>query len=211
MKNLNLDIIVEMTDEQKEWFASPGVTTLSALMVHSKALVGFPFTEIEAQGVEASLGQIRDAPPYVISDDVGQRRSGWTNWTISDWYKALERIDNNGDKGLLVFLLKWGPRVTRVVQFHIGDMLDRKNLRNKPGRPRVPSYTLSESEFAVAYMSAKVEDLIKGGMNFDDAVAKVAEETNMSENTVANAYGGRRGSTRRVMQRRPKPMKPSKE
>jgi hypothetical protein len=137
-----------------------------------------------------------------------------TKWGIKlleqPWYHALEEVDKNGNKGSLVSLLKSG-RPSDVVSFHIGDMLDRHELTKKPGRQREPSYTLSDAEFTSLYVRAEVDDLVKGGMNSKEAIAKVAEKNKMSENTVANAYGGRRGSTRRVMQRRPKPTKPSKE
>jgi hypothetical protein len=69
---------------------------------------------------------------------------------------------------------------------------------------------MSDAERAALHARDQVRDLVKGGMKSRDAIPKVAEKLKMSENKVANAYGGRRGSTRRVMQRMPKPTKPSK-
>jgi hypothetical protein len=125
------------------------------------------------------------------------------------WYDALLKLDKNQDTGPLVSLLQSG-RPSDVVSFHIGDVFTRYDLRKKHGRPRVPSYDMSDAERTALRVSDQVRDLAKGGMKVKDAIAKVAEENKMAETTVANAYAGRRGSTRRVRQRMLKPTKPSK-
>jgi hypothetical protein len=176
----------------------------------------------------------RDQIVQIPSDEVGQRRSGrltdtcrvtsdrtgrltidgapWVDWTIRDWiwYYALEELDINGNKNQLLTLLQSNWKLSPNVRFHIADMLERSDLKRKRGRPRVPSYDRSVAERNVIYVIAQVRDLIKGGMKARDAIAKVAKENKMVENTVANACGGRRGSTRRVTRRMPKPTKPPK-
>jgi hypothetical protein len=126
------------------------------------------------------------------------------------WHHALEELDKKGKKGPVLSLLRSGRKLSQVVRFHLADMLDRYELKKKRGRPRGPSYDISDAERTALYARNQVRGLIKGGMKARDAIAKVAKEIKMSENKVANAYGGRRGSTRRVMQRMPKPTKPSK-
>jgi hypothetical protein len=124
------------------------------------------------------------------------------------WYQALEELDKKGNKRQLVSLLRSG-RPSDVVSFHIADLLERYELRKKRGRPRVPSYDMSDAERNGLRMREQVRDLIKGGMKAGNAIAKVAQENTKSAHTVANAHGGRRGSTRRVRQRMPKPTKSS--
>jgi hypothetical protein len=123
------------------------------------------------------------------------------------WYQALEELDKKGDKRQLVSLLRSG-RPSDVISFHIADLLERHELGKKRGRPRVPSYDMSDAERNVLRMREQVRELIKGGMKAGDAIAKVAQENKKSAHTVANAHG-RRGSTRRVRQRMPKPTKSS--
>jgi hypothetical protein len=154
-----------------------------------------------------SAGRPRRSGRVTIDDWASRTNS---NFLEGRWYDALLELDKKGEKGPLVSLLQSGRPPSAVVSFHIGDVFNRYELKNKPGRPRVPSYTVSDKEHTALYVSARVDDLVKGGMKRSDAVAKVAKENKMSENTVANAHEGRRGSGRRFNQRRPKPTKPSK-
>ena len=171
----------------------------------------------------------------IPSDELGQRRSGrltidtgrvtadrsgrltidgapWINCNIREWiwYYALEELDKGGKKGPFLNLLRSNWKLPPDVRFHIADMLERYELKKKRGRPRVPSYDRSDAERTAIYVRDRVRDLIKEGMKAGDAIAKVAEENKMLESTVDNAYGGRRGSSRRVKKRMPTPTKPSK-
>jgi hypothetical protein len=126
------------------------------------------------------------------------------------WYHTLEELDKYENKRPLVSLLQSGQELPSDFCFHLGDLLDRHVLRRKRGRPRTPSYATSNAERIALHVSGQVRDLVRGGMKVKDATAKVAEENNMSETTVANAYAGRRGSSRRVRRRMLKLTKPSK-
>jgi hypothetical protein len=138
----------------------------------------------------------------IIVHDTLDPRIPWFNdiWEWS-WVNALEELDKNGDKSYLLSLLRSTNSLSHSVRLHIADLIERHDLRKKRGRPRDPSYKMSDAECTALHVSDQVRNLIKGGMTAKDAKAKVAEENNMSENTVANAYEGRRGSTRRVKQR----------
>jgi hypothetical protein len=127
-----------------------------------------------------------------------------------DWYEALEDIDKRGNKDALVKLLQSDREMPRGFRYPLGDLLDRHKLKKKRGRPRLPSYDRSLAEvrvfWAITYARTYVKD---DRMKVRDAIAKAAAQFDMSENVVANAYAGRRGSMRRVARREPKPTKPS--
>jgi hypothetical protein len=114
-----------------------------------------------------------------------------------DWYKALEELEKEGKKGLLLSLLRSSKELSRAVRVHLVDLLERYDFKKKRGRPRGPSYVRSDAECTALNVREQVRDLTKGGMSAKEAIARVAKDNNMSEDTVANAYEGRRGSTRR--------------
>jgi hypothetical protein len=127
-----------------------------------------------------------------------------------DWYEALEDIDKRGNNESLLKLILSDREMPRDFRYHLWDLLDRHDLKKKRGRPRLPSYDRSLAEVRVFWAISYVRKYVKDDrMKVRDAVAKAAAQLDISENVVANAYAGRRGSTRRLMQREPKPTKPS--
>jgi hypothetical protein len=119
-------------------------------------------------------------------------RTSWLTYPSEwPWCNALEELDKKGNKDPLLSLLRSRNSLSHNVRLHIADLLERHDLKKKRGRPRDPSYKMSDAEWTALHVSDQVRNLIKGGMTAKDAKAKVAEENNMSENTVANAYEGR--------------------
>jgi hypothetical protein len=170
-----------------------------------KHLLNQPFDAIEALSPASyRRGDVTMRKPVIQKTKTNEDLDTMNRF----WYRALEELDKKGDKRQLVSLLRSG-RPSDVVSFHIADLLERYDLGKKRGRPRVPSYDMSDAERKVLRMKEQVGDLIKGGMKAENAIAKVAQENKMSAHTVANAHGGRRGSTRRLKQRMPKPTKSS--
>jgi hypothetical protein len=138
----------------------------------------------------------------IVHDTVDPRRPWLNNTWEWAWYNALEELDKKGKKDLLLSLLRSSSSLSLGVRLDIADLLERHDLKKKRGRPRVPSYEMSDAERNALNLRDRVRELVNnGGMKSRDAIAKVAKENKMSEDSVANAYGGRRGSTRRLMQR----------
>jgi hypothetical protein len=123
------------------------------------------------------------------------------------WIDALQHIDRNGDKEPLLALLRSESEPSREVRVYLADLLERFELARPPHRPRSPAYDKSDAETRLTLAKEFVRNIRKSGMSFKDAVAIVANESSIDENTLANYCDGRRGSSRRRKKRRP-PLSP---
>jgi hypothetical protein len=119
------------------------------------------------------------------------------------WIDALEHIDRNGDKEPLLALLRSEREPSRDVRVYLADLLERFELARPPHRPRNPAYDKSDAETMLALAKEFVRNLRKSGMSFKDAVAMVASDSSIEENTLANYCDGRRGASRRREKRHP--------
>jgi hypothetical protein len=136
---------------------------------------------------------------YWLDDDQREQDGPWIN--------ALQHIDRNGDKKPLLALLRSDRQPSRSVCVYLADLLERFELGRPPHRPRSPAYERSDAETKLALAKEFVRNIRKSGMSFKDAVAIVANDWSLDENTLANYCDGRRGSSRRREKRHP-PLSP---
>jgi hypothetical protein len=127
---------------------------------------------------------------YWLSDDAQQR--------LGPWIDAIEQIDRHGKKGPLMALLR--SQLGEVGKY-LADLIDRYELVPPKHRPRTPAYDRSKAEAKLGLAIETVRIYCKS-MPVKEAIAKAAEEFSLEENTLANAYQGRRGSSRRIKKRR---------
>jgi len=119
------------------------------------------------------------------------------------WYLALEDIDKRGDKTALLKLLRSGE-MPATIGHHLADLLERYQLRRRPGRQRTPSYDRSDSEAVLLIAIDEVRARVKKGMKVSDAITEVAKGytwCRLSEDTLALAYAGQLGNMRRIGKR----------
>jgi hypothetical protein len=122
---------------------------------------------------------------------------------LAPWLNALEQIDRNGDKGPLMEELRSERELPLEVHHYLADLLDRYELKPPAHRHRAPAYDLTKSEARLMMLKDRVETFQKHGMNFNDAVDKVAEQWSMNAQILANFCQGKRGSSNRRKKREP--------
>jgi hypothetical protein len=118
--------------------------------------------------------------------------------TLAPWIDAFEAIDKNDDKTALMALLKSNHPLSKRARFYLANLLERHQLKKKQGARETPAYEQSETDVALAYAVGEMKDLIENEKkSFVDALAQVSESRSIPDNTLDNAYKGKRRSTRR--------------
>jgi hypothetical protein len=137
-----------------------------------------------------------------VSDEILDR-AFWLDDDCHDhaWLRALDAVDRRGDKAPLLKLLRSEAELTPTVRHYLTDLLERHNLRRRRGGQQTPAYDRSLREGRICLALAEVREYVQSGMRVSDAVEEAAKRHRLSVEQVANAYNGRRGSTRRIKQR----------
>jgi hypothetical protein len=117
------------------------------------------------------------------------------------WLDAFRAIDKNENKAPLIALLKSECDLPRGARVYLADLIERKLKLIPKNRPRTPAYDLSDTEAHLILAKEEVREYRASGMNFDDAVAKVAKERSLSTNKLENFCKGKRGSSNRGKKR----------
>lgn len=122
-----------------------------------------------------------------------------------DWYDAFHALDDAGDKTALLSLLRSRKRMDSIVRHHLADLIERYELGKPHGRPRTPSYIVSEREYHIALAVEDVWSMVRHPKNpipYEEALARVAKNYRIVRDTLDNACQGRRASARRQRKRR---------
>jgi hypothetical protein len=119
----------------------------------------------------------------------------------AEWYAALQAIDERGDKQPLVRLLQRGQVPPPRIAFYIGDLLDRYALKQGRGKPRTPAYARTPEQLKLIQGVIYAHKLVhRDGVDLPVALAEVAAEFRLSEETLSKAYAGKHGGLRRAKQ-----------
>ena len=124
------------------------------------------------------------------------------------WIVALEDIDKRDDTAPLVSLLRSRDDLPHEARVYLADLIDRQ-IKKRRGAPREPAYNQSSAEAMLKLGKRRVSDLVKRTTtstkrtSVKDALERVSKSLGIPVETLASAYSGRRGSTRRMDKRRP--------
>jgi hypothetical protein len=156
--------------------------------------------EQQAQLMEAMVA--RDAGAGI---DMPRWARGERGAAIDDrdfrWLYALNELERHGNKAQLLKLLTSDAEMSPNVRRHLADLIDRHELKRRPGRQPAPSYDLPPEHVAILRGVALVRASVAGGMSVDDACARHAAEVGVPADTLATAYGGKHGTARRLKRR----------
>lgn len=127
--------------------------------------------------------------------------------TAQQWLRAVRKADlatgSVSDTAELVRLLRSGLPIGKGPRKLLADLLDRHQLRRKPGRQQLPVYRESLRERGIAAAVRQVKKLTGRGCRVSDAVDAIApvfglhEDEHMAAELLENAVRRRRGSARR--------------
>jgi hypothetical protein len=119
---------------------------------------------------------------------------------IDSWLNAIDAADN-GDKSVLVALMKSGHPLPDSIVPHIGDLIDRWNLVRPKHRMRVPSHRLTDEDITLNAASCDVDDLLSAGKSLSVALTEVATERDLPESKLREYRAKRLGPDRRTKAR----------
>jgi hypothetical protein len=126
-----------------------------------------------------------------------------------EWRDAMRAADD-GDKSVLVALMKSGQPMPKEIVRHIGDLIDRWDwkLPEGKGRRRAPSYEPSHADSALSLADFLVNHLLDSGKSLPDAVKEVAAhfaahlpEDGVKETVLREYHAKRRSPDRRDKKR----------
>jgi len=115
------------------------------------------------------------------------------------WVCAFEAFDKHRDLRPVLALLK--DCVPPTVCPYLEDFFKRYELKPKPGRPRTPSYDRTPAEGMLLLGIERAREYVEEKMPASEAIARAARDLRISEQTLATAYAGKRGSSRRMKSR----------
>ena len=152
----------------------------------------------------AELRKLAEAVPkddYSVVD-----RAIWLEEDVSNgvgqWIRALECVDQHGDKSLLLALLKSKRDLPLKARGYLSDLLARYQLIKKVGGQTTPAYDRTAAEAALGMAVQHVRELVMDGMRVADALEQTCQIRGIPPNILELAYKKRRGSTRRMERRR---------
>lgn len=142
------------------------------------------------------------------------------------WLDAVEKADQ-GDKGPLIALLQSEEVLGPDARDLVADLLSRHNLRKPPGGQATPAYRMTPAEGWLHHQAAGVRYWKKKGLSNEDAIRAALRDYKREEfelknypelapddeqldemitdkefTLLENLIAGRRGSSRRIRQRR---------
>jgi hypothetical protein len=112
--------------------------------------------------------------------------------------------DSSGELGSLIPLLESDPAPSSDELRHLADLLKRVKLIiiKKRGGQSTPSYDMTDAEKTISLAIGKVREREKGA-SVAAALAAASKQFGIPDETLENAYYGRRASSRRMAKRRP--------
>jgi hypothetical protein len=115
---------------------------------------------------------------------------------IEYWVDALTALDQFGDKKPLCGFLR-NCELSSEVGEYLADLIERRCVPLKKGRPRTPAYTLGDLN--IQYLNAlyNVEAYRQEGMSLDDALEEAANESGLSLTSLRLSHHGSHTSLRR--------------
>jgi hypothetical protein len=138
------------------------------------------------------------AGPTGLEDITVADRAFWIDDPVDRaWASALEAIDKKRDHEPLARLFESPLEITPLAREFLADYHRRQR---KQGR-RIPAYDHSEAHLELA--KEAVRALRKKKVRVRAALEHVSKSYGIDEMTLADAYAGRRGSTRRMKKGRP--------
>ncbi len=128
------------------------------------------------------------------------------------WLVALETLDGKGKKEKLVELLRSDTVELRTpVRWYLADLLERYDLKKRPGRTRTPAYERSPAEATLHSAVEEVKYLVREECKtVRKAIDVAAAQYGIQSCTLADAYEGRRGATQRLKKRLKKHTRPKR-
>lgn len=115
------------------------------------------------------------------------------------WNRAIRLANDEGNTAeLIALLLATDVEVPPAARKLLADLLDRRQLRKKPGNQRLPINRRSHREVKIESAVAAVRKLIGKGTPRANAVEDVASMWQLPEESIQNALDGKRGSTLRA-------------
>ncbi len=132
-----------------------------------------------------------------MEDDQDRRRQRALNSYIRAflrWRIAIEKAEG-GDTSSIIELLHLGEVIPPESQSLLADLLDRRRLTKKRGRPGRPSYEMSHEESKLIKAAFFVRERQSEGEKFETALAEVARRRNIDIVKLGNFMRGK-GSRR---------------
>lgn len=127
---------------------------------------------------------------------------------MQPWIDALRAIDNDGDKGPLIELLRDNARIPRAAKWYIADLLERYRLEG--GKKRTPAYDLSRSVRQLEAAARSVRLQVKDGKRLTEALESAARTWGITDVETLNSHmQGRLGSSRKQKRRQAPASKPT--
>jgi hypothetical protein len=123
--------------------------------------------------------------------------------SLDCWVTALDAVDKRGDKEPLLKLLRSEHDLPREARVYLADLLARHQLKKKRGGQSVPAYDRTDADQRLLLAIEDVRRLRKKRVSVKEALDRVSESHGISPEVLATEYRGSRGSTRRMMKRRP--------
>jgi hypothetical protein len=128
--------------------------------------------------------------------------SGAVNLRIARWLDVLDAFEEDGDKSMLVALMKSGQPIPDAIVPHIGDLIDRWNIVRPNHRMSIPSWRVTGNDLAMNAADCEVDDLVRLGMGVSEAIAKVAAAHDGLKASVLHEHRAKRRSPDRRIKAR---------
>jgi hypothetical protein len=123
------------------------------------------------------------------------------------WVTALQAIDKEGSKELLLKLLRDNTPMSPSASWHLADLLDRYKIAtqaNKGGK-KTPSYDLPPAQIKLERAKRYYLHFVDNGLSEDQAIQNASIECEVDEERFRSFLAGRNSSARRIRMRRPPP------
>jgi hypothetical protein len=117
------------------------------------------------------------------------------------WIDAIAAIDYNGDNAPLIEMLLSDTPLDAANRSHLANLLRRKKFKDRGGQPETPSYARSFAAEVLEEAVAAVRDLIKAGVDKDEALERISKSRCIDEDMLGEACDGRLGSFNRARKR----------
>jgi hypothetical protein len=125
------------------------------------------------------------------------------------WIDALASLDQGGDVKPLCDLLRSDCELSpeKEVRGYLADMIERrcvaydtieKRFVKPKGRPRTPSYTISDTNVDRLIARRKILAYVQSGMKVDVALKKVEKQSGIPESVLSEVYRGGHASLRKA-------------
>lgn len=120
------------------------------------------------------------------------------------WVAAVDAVYRDNNKKPLTALLRSDHELLPLARGYLADLIAR-GIKRPTHRTPTPAYDMSDAEETLLFACDRVRYYVHKApvrLTVEEAVTKVAAQLKIDPRTLANAYPGKRGATRRKNKQR---------